>query len=233
MLKGRSVCPHCKHELAPKDLVPALSWLWLKGKCRYCGQRIDDNPLIELITPLLFVTSYIYWPLVFSGKGTVLFGFWVVFLVGFIALAAYDLRWYLLPDKIIKPFLILSIIQTAVLLIYNASFGQFMAVAFSALIGGGIFYAIFQISNGKWIGGGDVKLGTLLGLVLADAQLMVLTIFAASLIGTALTVPMLISGKFKRTTKIPFGPLLITGAMIARLFGISLINWYKRKLLIY
>jgi prepilin signal peptidase PulO-like enzyme (type II secretory pathway) len=86
ILKGRSMCPHCHRELNAKDLIPILSWLSLKGKCRYCGKKIDDSPMVELIMPVLFVFSYLYWPAVFNTNQTILFSLWLVFLTDFILL---------------------------------------------------------------------------------------------------------------------------------------------------
>jgi leader peptidase (prepilin peptidase)/N-methyltransferase len=59
--KGRSMCMHCKHTLSTIDLIPVFSWIYLRGKCRYCGYTIPDNPISELLTPTLFVISYLYW----------------------------------------------------------------------------------------------------------------------------------------------------------------------------
>src|ERR1700712_4728549 len=61
ILHGRSMCVHCHHELAAKDLVPLFSWLWLRGKCRYCHKPIQDSPLIEAVLPVLFIVSYLAW----------------------------------------------------------------------------------------------------------------------------------------------------------------------------
>lgn len=228
-VKGRSVCVNCGHVLAAKDLVPVFSWLSLKGKCRYCGKPISwQYPAVELGTSLLFVASYLFWPLDLNNIGTQLFVFWLVFLVGLIALAVYDIRWMLLPDKMIYPLMILALVHAVVLLFLAgcSTANQLADIIFSFLVGGGIFYALFHVSDGRWIGGGDVKLGALLGLILVDWQLMLLTIFIASLIGTGMSVPLMATGKLKKTSKIPFGPMLIAGAIIARLFGTGLINWY-------
>ncbi len=230
-IKERSVCVNCGHELAAKDLVPVFSWLLLKGKCRYCGKPISRQyPLVEALTALLFVFSYIYWPFAFNGQGTTLFVFWLVFLVGLIALAIYDIKWMILPNKMIYPFIVAALVQ-AVFILTSAKtpFQAFISLIFSILIGGGLFYLVFQISDGKWIGGGDVKLGALLGLILADWELMFLTIFTASVLGTLVTLPLIATKKAKKNAHIPFGPFLIAGAIFARLLGLSVINWYKQK----
>ncbi len=235
ILNGRSICPNCKHVLAPQDLLPVISWLWLGGKCRYCRKPISAQyPLVELLTTALFMISYVYWPFVFNNQGTTLFVFWLVFLVGLVALTVYDLKWQLLPDKIIFPFMYLAAAQSLILLfIVSSPLSLVTDLAVSLIIGGGIFYVIFQISGGRWIGGGDVKLGALLGLILATPSLSIFTIFAASLLGTAVSMPLLATHKANRSTRIPFGPFLIAGAIIARLFGLSLVNWYKHRFLYY
>ena len=101
---GRSMCPHCKHTLAARDLVPVFSWLMLRGKCRYCKKPISPQyPLVELATSGLFVASYIWWPSVFTGSQEAIFVLWLAILVGLVALAVYDIKWFLLPNKLIYP----------------------------------------------------------------------------------------------------------------------------------
>lgn len=234
VLKGRSMCPNCKHKLAAEDLLPMLSWLWLRGKCRYCHKPISiQYPVIELLTAVLFVFSYLYWPFNWGGQGTTLFIFWLIFLVGLTSLAIYDLRWQLLPNKIVYVLLYLAVVQCLLtVFVFHGGFNQIENIALSFAVGGGLFYALFQVSNGKWIGGGDVKLGMLLGLILASPSLSLLMIFAASLLGSVVSLPLLAAHRVKRTSRIPFGPFLIAGAVIVRLFGATLIHWYRSKLLI-
>ena len=235
ILKGRSMCPNCHHELAVKDLIPVFSWLSLAGKCRYCNMPISwQYPLVELLTAGLFVFSYAYWPFTFNNQGTILFIFWLVFLIGFMALAVYDLRWYLLPNKVIYPLFVLAVLQTTVILLaFHGGFSTLSRAGLGVLVGGGIFYALFQLSKGKWIGGGDVKLGALLGLIIGGPSESLLMIFIASCLGTVVALPLMITGKAKRGSRLPFGPFLITAAIIVYLFGASLIAWYKRRFLLY
>jgi prepilin signal peptidase PulO-like enzyme (type II secretory pathway) len=230
--KGRSMCPHCKHELAAKDLIPVLSWLSLGGKCRYCGAKIDDTPLTEIATALLFVTSYIWWPYSFNAMGTFNFVVWLVLLVGFVALFLYDRRWMLLPNRIVFPLMWLNLGALAVnLAVFKAGWSFFVATLLATLVTSGVFFVLFQLSNGRWIGGGDVKLGLVIGLTLQGFWPGCLVLFFASLLGTAIALPGLFSGKMSARSKLPFGPLLIVGAIIAKLFGTSLVAWYKHHLL--
>lgn len=228
--KGRSMCPHCHHVLGAMDLVPVFSWLILRGKCRYCHHRIEDSPLVELVTAILIIGSYIFWPMPFHGSGLFEFILWIIFLVGFVALAVYDLRWYLLPNKIVYSLLGLSVVQLlAVLIFFNGGLPLIWGALWGFLIGGGIFYVLFQVSKGAWIGGGDVKLGALLGIIVGGPLNGFLLLFIASLSGSVISLPLLASGKVKRTSIVPFGPFLLFAAIIVRLFGASLVTWLERN----
>lgn len=229
---GRSMCPHCKHTLAPVDLVPFFSWLILRGKCRYCRHNIDDTPITELVLPLLFIVSYIFWPLGFAASGMVLFGVWLVLLVMMTALVLYDFRWMLLPDRIVFPFTALALIFASVQGLYlGGGVGTLMGVGASVLIAGGLFYILFQISGGKWIGGGDVKLGYGLGLVLMSPAKATLMLFAASMLGLLATLPFIVVGRARAGSRIPFGPFLILGTIFVFLLGTSVIHWYMGRFL--
>ena len=228
IVHGRSMCMYCRHQLAFWDLIPVISWISLKGRCRYCHRKYPDTPVSELLTPLLFIFSYVFWPMSFDAKGTTLFIFWLIFLTGFIALALYDLSWYLLPNRIIFPLYFVIAVQIITsLAFFNLGLEGLLLTIASILVGGGIFFVLFKLSNGKWIGGGDVKLGYLIGAILGDPLKCVLLIFLASLIGTLVSLPLLVTGKMKRTSHLPFGPFLIISAFIVVLFGSSLIQAYR------
>ena len=86
ILKGRSMCPHCGHTLSAVDLLPVVSWLSLGGKCRFCRKPISwQYPVVEMVTAVLFLVSYIYWPFTLNGVESIVFGSWLVMLVGFMA----------------------------------------------------------------------------------------------------------------------------------------------------
>ena len=223
----RSECPHCHHQLASKDLIPIISWLILKGKCRYCKQRIDDNPLTEATLPILFIASYLLWPVSIEGVGLLQFIFWLVFLVGFMALAVYDLRWFILPNKIVFPLIGLAALQVLSLpIFYHYDWMTVVDAGLGALLLFGMFYSLFQVSKGAWIGGGDVKLVIALGLLAGDPLRAVLVLFFASVVGTLLALPAITKNGLGKKMKLPFGPLLIVGMIIVQLFGTAIIDWY-------
>lgn len=234
ILSGRSQCPHCHRELAAKDLVPVLSWLFLRGKCRYCNRPISiQYPVVELTTAAIFNISYAYWPGGVYGVGDwVILITWLVTSVGLLALLIYDLKWMLLPNKIIYPTLAIAVTGR---LIYLVSFESDLEPAIaewalSVLIASGIFWLIFTMSSGKWIGYGDVRLGLITGTILADPLLSLMMIFVASVLGTLVALPALAAGRKRIGSHIPFGPFLITATAIVLIVGQAPIDWYKRLL---
>lgn len=229
VLKGRSMCVHCHHVLAWYDLLPVVSWVLLGGKCRYCRKPISwQYPAVELLTAGLFMFSYAYFP-----YDLTLLPLWMVILTGLIALAVYDIRWMLLPNRLVFPLQALAAVYVTMA---ASSSGSYVHTIWQAVLGvifsAGLFYLLFQVSRGTWIGGGDVKLAVVLGLVLGGAVESLLMIFVASLLGSLVGIPLVLAGKTKLQGKIPFGPLLIAATVIVYLFGSSLISWYKNQLLL-
>ena len=231
VMSGRSICPHCRHELAAKDLVPVLSWLALRGKCRYCGQPISRQyPLVELALAAVFVISYGYWPGGVYGLGTwTLLITWLAASVGLLALLVYDLRWMMLPNKILYPTLLIA---ASGRLVYIASFEPHVWHALlmwllSVLVASGIFWLIFVVSRGQWIGYGDVRLGLITGTLLAEPGLSLLMIFLASVIGTLFILPALAQSRRHLTSRVAFGPFLIVATGITVMIGQNILDAYK------
>lgn len=229
ILYGRSMCPHCRHTLGFWDLIPVLSWVTLKGECRHCHKPISwQYPLVELVTAGLFIASFAYWSQGFEARGILFLAAWLITLTGLIVLAVYDLKWMLLPNRIVFPLIGLTAAITAIDVV---AFGGGIDAVMRAILGlafcGGIFYLLFQISSGRWIGGGDVKLGFLLGLIVGGPLNALLVIFSASLIGTIVSLPIMSLKKQNLKMRLPFGPFLIVAAIVSYLFGADLISWYK------
>jgi len=235
IVNGRSMCPHCHHELAAKDLIPVLSWIELRGKCRYCQAPISwQYPLVEILMAVVFVGAYSLWPThVWTAGNIVDFIVWLGLLVGFMALTIYDIKWMELPDKIV--FILLGLVIGNTLLqsiVFGGGWTVILGAFWGFLVLGGLFYALFQISGGKWIGGGDVKLGFVLGIAVGGPSAGLLVLFIASILGLIGSLPILIFSKGNLKSRIPFGPFLIVAAIIVQLFGASIIHWYKAKLLL-
>lgn len=230
----RSICPNCGHQLAPKDLAPVLSWLLLRARCRYCQAPISiQYPLVELLMAIIFGLSYKFWPGGVIGIGElILFSSWLFASVGLIALAIYDWRWMLLPSKILYPTLAIAVAgRASYLFVFDTNPWHSASLwLLAVIVAAGLFLLIFIISQGKWIGYGDVRLGLITGTLLATPARAFLMIFLASLLGSVYAVPLLLAGRQKLATKVPFGPFLIAATAITILFGGSLIDWYTHSL---
>ncbi len=223
---------HCKHVLAWHDLLPVISWLSLRGKCRYCHKPISwQYPIVELATAFLFVFSYLYWPTILHSPFSILqFCMWLVFLVGFMALIMYDLRWMLLPDRIVKPLQVLAVVFVMVAAIISKNPWQIIQGALIGVVcSAGLFYGLYQLSNGKWIGGGDIKLAVILGMLLGGPANTLLMIFVASAMGSVMSIPFILLKRVNQNTRIPFGPFLIIATVIVYLFGADLLYWYENQ----
>jgi leader peptidase (prepilin peptidase) / N-methyltransferase len=231
ILHGRSMCVHCRHPLSVSDLLPVISWVGLRGKCRYCKKPISwQYPIVELSTALLFVGSYLFWSDVISGLEIAHFIIWLASLVGLVALVIYDLRWMLLPNKIIFILYGFAVLAILTRVLNERSVDPVLGAIFGILVGGGIFYVLFQVSEGRWIGGGDVKLGFLLGALVGSPLQALLVLFMASLLGCIVVLPFLSLGMANRGTRIPFGPFLITAGIIVMVFGERITEWYISSL---
>lgn len=229
ILQGRSMCVHCHHTLAWYDLLPVVSWLQLRGKCRYCREAISvQYPLVELAVAGLLAGSYVFWPLeLFSAAQWAVFAVWAVVITLFAALALYDLKWMLLPNRLMYPLFVGAIGFTILRVVVHGDTSIIGSSVFGALLLGGFFYMLYQISEGKWIGGGDVRFGFVMGILLGWQQ-VILALAIASYIGTMIVLVLVILRKYRKNMRIPFGPLLILGTLISFFWGQSIIDWYLR-----
>lgn len=233
--KDRSVCLHCSYKLRWYDLIPLVSWVSLGGKCRKCHHSIGYfEPMMELGVALYFVLSFAFWPgQLVSALQITHFVIWLVAGVVLAILFAYDTKWFLLPDKLNYILIGLGLATSVIIAITSVNPAATVGnIAGSIAILSGMYYVIYLISRGKWIGFGDIKLGLGLALLLADWQLAFIALFAANLVGCLIVIPLMAVGKLKRDSHIPFGPLLIIGTIVAWLAGAALLSWYSGIVLI-
>lgn len=224
--KGRSMCEHCGHQLSGNDLVPVLSWVLLGGKCRYCQHRLSwEYPLAELATALLYVLSYLAWD-VSDNFGWLSLGVWLAMLSILIVLAIYDLKWLLLPNKLVYPLIMIAGLMVFVEAVFFGGGPELVRDSVYGLLAiGGVFYLLFMVSGGRWIGGGDVKLGIYAGIYLGLSR-SILTFVLAFNVAALVIIPLLLMKIVKPKSKIPFGPFIILAIIISTLYGYSIIDWY-------
>lgn len=225
----RSHCLHCGHMLAWYDLLPIVSWLSVGGKCRYCKKPIGWFELIiELMTAILFAVSYIFWPFSLDGWLEWLrFGIWLAILIGLIIIFWYDAKWFLVLSVTIWPLIVLAGVFVVISYVLEPTQFNILSLLGSIGILAGLYWSLWIFSKGQWVGLGDAQIGVILGLVLLDWQKAFLALLLANAIGTAIVIPGLLTKKVTRKTAVPFGPLLITGALISMLFGTSILGWFS------
>lgn len=229
ILRGRSMCPECEHTLSVADLIPVFSWLLLGGRCRYCNKKISiQYPFVELIFVFAVLISYQFWPLSLSTMAVyLLFGIWLILLVIGFSMSIIDIKWQILPSKLVYLFGALSVTATLLLSlnIHN------IEVLVNSIIGGSllflIFWSIYQVSGGKWIGGGDVRLLGVMGILLGWQKGLIAVVFA-SYLATIFVIGLALARKYSKKMRIPFGPFLLLGTYVAFLFGDILISFYKQ-----
>lgn len=229
-LKERSFCPQCKHILGWQDLIPLFSFLILKGKCRYCQQKISwQYPLVEISTGLIFLLIFNLrsgQPLILNFLDLVYYWLISSFLI---IIFVYDLKHFIIPDAVIYPAVIVAFVYRLFLILnyglWNSDFKALINPLASAVLASSFFLAIVLVSRGRWMGGGDIKLAFFMGLFLGFPDIF-FALFSAFFIGAIIGIGLIISGKKTLKSEIPFGPFLVTGICLSFFFGEKIIDWY-------
>lgn len=225
-VRGRSQCPNCDHMLGWRDLLPVVSFLELGGKCRYCRRKISvQYPLVELITGLLFAVvlapvwlGEIWSPRFWFVEAPLLLGIFSALVVIFV----FDLRNYIIPDRVIYPALAAAFLLSFA---QGVTVGLWLDRLLAALLAGAFFLFLVIATQGKGMGGGDIKLAALMGLVLGMAG-VALALFVAFLLGAAVGLWLILQGKKSLQSRLPFGPFLVVGFAVSYWFSEPILNFY-------
>ncbi len=220
LAKERSACPKCSTQLKWYHNIPLVSWLILRGKCGFCGEKISGRyPTVELVNALFYL--YFYWQFGFSAD------FFVFSAISSSLLAIFfiDLDFMMIPDVITLPGILIGL---AVSLLPDGI--GIVSAGIGMLVGGGSLYLIAII--GDWLfkkesmGGGDIKMAAMLGAFLGW-QKVVLIFIASAVIGLVVSlVIMVFSAKLRETRMIPFGPFLAMAAIVSIIYGQQIIDYY-------
>lgn len=214
----RSMCVHCQEELRTVDLIPVVSFFWLRGRCRHCRTTIAwQYPAVELATAGLFALSAWTYGVSFEAGIVALISAILVFLF------LYDLKYQLIPDAVSLPAIMLAIPAGLLLGL------TWQSMLIGAAIGGGFFGAQYLMSKGVWIGGGDIRVGVLMGLLLGW-QHTIFALFVAYIVGGSVATILLATKKMHRKSRLPFGPFLVIGIVCALFFGEPIVNAYALAL---
>lgn len=216
-----SHCFSCENQLKPKDLFPVLSYAFLRGKCRYCGEKVSKQyPIIELLNSLVYLLLFAHFGL------SVEFGFYSVLASILIVISIIDYHHQLIPNKLVIFTLITGIIYRATTyFVLDESLIEILKQSITGfVIGGGFYFLIFIVSNGN-MGGGDIKLMAALGVWLGTLD-TVLAIFLTFIIGAVVSVALLLTKIKGRKDAIPFGPFIVIGTFLTVLYKSEILEWY-------
>ncbi|MGH7608201.1 MAG: prepilin peptidase [Gemmatimonadales bacterium] len=215
LMRPRSTCPHCKQPIAWRDNIPVFSWLWLRGKCRWCHGPISlQYPLIEALVGVLFGAAVLAYGPTLQAVSAAVFG---TLLLG---IAITDARHYLIPDEFTLGGLVLGL-----LLALSGGVAGFLQALLGAAAGFGLLWVVALA--GAWVfkeeamGGGDVKMMAMVGSFVGW-QGVLLTVFAGAALGSLIFVPL----SLKKKRLVPFGVFLAVGAAVTLVFGDAIIAWY-------
>ncbi|HEV8211585.1 MAG TPA: prepilin peptidase [Vicinamibacterales bacterium] len=213
-----SACPHCARELSWYENIPVVSYLFLRARCRTCGEPISSRyPLVEALTSVMFMLAW--WQ---YGPG-VLFAARVIFGCALIVLFAIDLEHHLLPNVITLPGIAVGFAFS-----FFAEPG-WVASLIGLVAGGGALYAIavvyYWVRREEGLGMGDPKMLAMIGAFLGW-KLTLVTLMVASLTGSVVGLGMIAAGRGSLKYALPFGCFLTVGAVVAASVGAPLIDWY-------
>jgi prepilin signal peptidase PulO-like enzyme (type II secretory pathway) len=266
---GRSICPHCKKNLTWYELIPLFSFIFQRGRCRGCQQKIDwQYPLLELGTAIFFVIVFYkisldYIVHIFNKSPSILdflfFNFrnffdytlgrsadwqfslgmtiWFLdlirnwyFLAILLILFVYDLRYGLIPTRLIVTSIVGILIFNSLLFFLKLEFPErilfsVFRLLLAILLGAAFFASQYYFSGGRWVGEGDIYFGALIG-AMVGWPFVFIALFLAYLIGGLASIILLLIGKKKFGETIPLGPFLALGTILTLLFGEQLWHLY-------
>jgi len=215
LLRPRSTCPHCKQPIAWRDNIPLFSWLWLRGKCRWCHAPISNQyPLIEALVGVLFGAAVLAYGLSLEAAKAVVFG---TLLLG---IAITDARHYIIPDEFTWGGLVLGL-----LLALGNGVPGFLEALLGAAVGFALLWLVAMagalVFKEEAMGGGDIKMMAMVGSFVGWRGVL-LTVFAGAALGSLIFVPL----SLKKKRLVPFGVFLAVGAAVTFVFGDAILAWY-------
>lgn len=223
VVRPRSRCTGCETEIAPRDNIPLLSWLMLRGRCRHCGASISVRyPVVELLTATVFVA--LAWAI---GPTWELPAYLYLGAVG-VALAVIDIDTHRLPDALTYPSMVVGALLLLLPAIADGDWGGYLRAVLGALALFA-FYFVLVLIHPRGMGLGDVKLAAVLGLYLGWLGWGELLVggFLGFLLAALVSIPLILFRGAGGKTKIPFGPFMLLGALAAILWGEQIWNGYR------
>lgn len=244
-LNPRSICLHCKKQLKWYDNIPIVSWLILRGRCRFCHSKYGIAELLsEVLGGIALLAIFVAFDYAVGSRSLTLFGifplqditssFWTIDVTNYIILgltviftftlfflAIYDGLYGELPTRFLIISIILATVILAIRIVTALSFATFSAELIwrpliAVLILGGLYFLLYLMSKGKWVGDGDWLLATAIALALASPWLALFTLFLANFFACLVTLPTM---RISKTHKIHLGPFLVAAYVVVLSFA--------------
>ena len=214
-----SHCPKCRSNISPKDNIPLLSFILLKGRCRNCKSKISiQYPIVELLTGLIYLIIYLIYGLSIQSL------IYIILSSALIIIAFIDLNEQIVPDVISLPGIAIGFIIS-----FFVPYILFINSALGVFVGGGIILIIglagSAIFKKEAMGGGDVKLAAMIGAFLGW-RYIIISLFLGFFLGALAGIILILSKIKSREDIVPFGPFIVLGSFITLLWGEKIISWY-------
>ena len=217
----RSKCVSCRRELSWYENIPLVSYVFLRGRCRTCHAVIPlDYFIVELVVPALFL-GFTFYHLNLPAFNPWHFFRDIFFGIILIIIFVYDLKYMTILSGVVWAGAVGGFIIN-----YFFLHQSLLSLLIGAAVGGGFFLTQFLVSKGRWIGGGDVRMGVMMGLFLGFPTILV-ALFVAYIAGSAVAIPLLFLRKKTGQSAIPFGTFLAVGTFVALLWGDQIVGWYS------
>ncbi|MBI4262114.1 prepilin peptidase [Candidatus Uhrbacteria bacterium] len=235
--RGRSQCPACGRILAWYELIPLASFFALRARCKSCKAPISwQYPIVEFVTGVLFVvTWYVH---AYSGMTSSQFPIsnfqfpnfyfitqllsYLFYISVLLVIFVQDFRWGVILDRVTVPAIVLTLVFQ---LLLSPTIVPLTTLGLGMLIGGGFFALQYVLSRGRWIGGGDIRLGALMGAMLGW-QLVIVALMLAYVGGAVIALPLLIFRIKHLGDALPFGIFLVPATIITLFYGEAIMRWY-------
>ena len=228
---GRSNCVHCKKKLAAKDLIPLLSYILLKGRCRYCHKTLGPYYFfLEFITGLIFLLIYFKFSFLIEKNSLLLIDWktlyetflYFIYSLFFVGIFFYDLQYMEIPNLFLFPLIFVSLAGSLIL-------GSPGLISIIIALGIALIFFGGQIllSRGQWLGEGDLYIAIAMAFIFGW-QMLLVAITLMYIIGAIISIILLATKNAKSKSKIPFGPFMIMASFVTIFTGQEILNWYLK-----
>jgi leader peptidase (prepilin peptidase) / N-methyltransferase len=230
-VRGRSKCESCRKQLKWFDNIPLLSYMMIRGKCRYCQVSLSlSHPVIEFMTGVLFVwwfwAGFVFFRLTQHPFTVIQPAFWLIVGLCLVVIFFADIRYMIIPDEAVILLTILTLLYRVGLTLFGVMQPiDFLKTILGCVLVWSFFFAIWWLTRGRGMGFGDVKFTVPFALLLGWPNVFLGT-FLAFCFGALVGVGLMLLGKKTIRQAVPFGPFLVVSTLVTLVYGAQIWQWY-------